>query len=567
MCLGVSRIIVAVIFFSFTFTSGAILFYDDAEDHPKESDWFNLVAPMPEGSYVESSEVQARSGNGSYRFFLPKYDPDYNYRTSRGDLHIELRLNNPIFEGSNKFKIGREYWVGYSVYFPSDFDFPSQWLLTGQAHSSYEECDVGPNGQPYSFQIRGNDEIFYWNMRIVCEPGDCVSSKSEQVEHNEESPAIRSGEWNDVVMHLKFEYSKPGINEVWLNGVKWVDNQGDYCNAQNDPGGPDFRFGIYGPLDNDTVLYYDEIRIGDSGSFYDEVVPKGEVPVCVSDWNCSWEDWGDCFEGEEKREYACLDLNGCLDREVREDEIRICIGEIDYDYEIFKTGGPIVIDGNLDEFDNVDPILITGEEGTFGKYKLMWDDEALFIAVEIEDSDLSSLHKLDDLTLWEDDSFEIMFDTENNKGGSRDADDYKFVVNLNGNVLDAQNRDSSWDTEVEREIILNESFGYVMEIRIPWWDFVDERKVWGMNIQLNDKDGDNFSQSDWSDAGLGVNVPDGWKNVFFSEENVGEYHIADLDKNFEIDFSELVAFLKRWELDEVILTDVIEVVGRWKKGR
>ena len=43
--------------------------------------------------------------------------------------------------------------------------------------------------------------------------------------------------------------------------------------------GPFLKFGIYGVTDEPLILYYDEIRIGDSNSSYNEVTPGSSIGV------------------------------------------------------------------------------------------------------------------------------------------------------------------------------------------------------------------------------------------------------------------------------------------------
>src|SRR3990172_1067086 len=91
-----------------------------------------------------------------------------------------------------------------------------------------------------------------------------------------QSPPFKKGAWNDVVVHVRFNYDKPGITEVWLNGAKFVNSTpkvNPHANAHNDPLAPAFKLGFYASSTKAHTVYYDDIRVGDADSSYDEVAP------------------------------------------------------------------------------------------------------------------------------------------------------------------------------------------------------------------------------------------------------------------------------------------------------
>jgi hypothetical protein len=86
---------------------------------------------------------------------------------------------------------------------------------------------------------------------------------------------IELGKWNDIVIHVNWQYDNTGFLEVWINGDK-IAEQMNFPNCSNDEFGPNFKIGIYGNLEEnqEVVVYYDEIRIGDSSASYADVVPR-----------------------------------------------------------------------------------------------------------------------------------------------------------------------------------------------------------------------------------------------------------------------------------------------------
>jgi hypothetical protein len=90
--------------------------------------------------------------------------------------------------------------------------------------------------------------------------------------------AVLTGQWLDFVINIKFSYGANGFLKVWKDGVLVTDDAGGNC--FNDDKGPYLNMGIYSRcLDQDQTItiYYDELRIGDSNSNYDEVAPGGSV--------------------------------------------------------------------------------------------------------------------------------------------------------------------------------------------------------------------------------------------------------------------------------------------------
>ncbi|MEO1485968.1 MAG: sugar-binding protein [Bacteroidota bacterium] len=73
----------------------------------------------------------------------------------------------------------------------------------------------------------------------------------------------------------------------------------------------------------------------------------------------------------------------------------------------------------------------------FGRYKLSWDEEALYLLVEVTDDVLFDQHK-DPLELWWDDDCVEVFLDEDNSGGNHQYNHNAFAyhIALDGNVVD-----------------------------------------------------------------------------------------------------------------------------------
>ncbi len=245
-------------------------------------------------------------------------------------------------------------------------------------------------------------------------------------------------------------------------------------------------------------------------------------------------------------------------------------------YKVIKTPIPPTIDGDIIEFDNAHEITITeSTTGTIGRYRLMWDDDALYVAAEVDDAMLNAdpAHQEDD-GLWSDDAMEFMFDTLNN-GGNIQQDDYKFFVNVNNVHADSRLYDASWDSGMTSHVHLDGTIndgsdsdsGYTIEARIPWanWATPSDGDVWGMNIQLDDMTSSDSYSTQWSDAGYGVNQPEGWVDAVFSPGSpCGNADIQPRDGT--IDIGELIAFINRWKDGSAGISELIQTIGKWKGG-
>ena len=192
---------------------------------------------------------------------------------------VELVLRkNPL----QNWAFGKEYWLGYSIYIPSDLTLPTGYGVIGQWHKAGQDqdgnCDQAPRpanpatAQPFMIFLEGTDAAPKIKVQITgqsqyCQPGSYSYRKSF-------SPTnLKKGAWNDIVIHNIFSYDKPGLTQMWVNGIKFIDMKA--INAHNDPQAPVFKIGFYGSSKKGHTVYYDEIRVGSANSSYDEVAPRG----------------------------------------------------------------------------------------------------------------------------------------------------------------------------------------------------------------------------------------------------------------------------------------------------
>jgi hypothetical protein len=116
---------------------------------------------------------------------------------------------------------------------------------------------------------------------------------------------IPKNKWIDWVVHIKYSHTNTGILEVWKDGEKLINRQ-NTPNTYNDEKYPYFKFGVYkwewGNAATRRIIYYDEVRIGNKNSSYDEVKPNktnntNKINMMVNSYtvNCYGEMEGTCL--------------------------------------------------------------------------------------------------------------------------------------------------------------------------------------------------------------------------------------------------------------------------------
>lgn len=165
-------------------------------------------------------------------------------------------------------------------------------------------------------------------------------------------------------------------------------------------------------------------------------------------------------------------------------------------FTISRTDTPPIIDGRLDDavwstaayvddFHQTSPIDgAVPSEATI--VRVTYDDDFLYIAAELKDSDPSGIRAtqmIQGKTFYSDDRFWIMLDSFNSK-----RNDYFFQVNANGVRRDALRENNSrfieeWSAIWQAESAIHED-GWATEIAIPFKSisFNPDSDTWGINF-------------------------------------------------------------------------------------
>jgi hypothetical protein len=268
-------------------------------------------------------------------------------------------------------------------------------------------------------------------------------------------------------------------------------------------------------------------------------MPDFGLPSCdCTAWQDSQCGVGGCSSSQIQQTRTCTP-SGCLSESQCIGDPS-CGGPLPNTYSVEKTQTPPSIDGNTAEFSGTNKITLSNSHGTKGTYRLMWDNNALYIAAEVEDSHLNAdRSERDQEYIWWDDSIEIMIDTLHD-GGNIKQDDYKFFVNLLNNQADSRQLDLSWSTPFTSSVTYDGSLndntdddaGYTIEVAIPWSGlgipFPSVGETLGFELMMNDQDDSDTRIAEvWANLDGGdVNNPGGWgKLVFVGEEQIPTYSI------------------------------------------
>jgi hypothetical protein len=211
---------------------------------------------------IQISNDVARKGQAAAKFELTK-DDVLNFD---GFTRAELRRTS---------ETDGERWYGFSNFLPAGFVADPLAEMIAQWHD-VPDFVLGESWRspPISLEVI-NDHYYVhtlWSASVI---NTDLTRDGEKI--FDLGPVDKS-QWNDWVFHIRFSYRPDGIIEVWKNKVKVLTYNGP--NSYNDRSYPYFKIGIYKwgwngwasySPENKRTLYYDEVRVGNSNSGFDEV--------------------------------------------------------------------------------------------------------------------------------------------------------------------------------------------------------------------------------------------------------------------------------------------------------
>ncbi len=162
--------------------------------------------------------------------------------------------------------------------------------------------------------------------------------------------------------------------------------------------------------------------------------------------------------------------------------------------------GTAAIDGDIAEWKNVDPIqlgVVSGGVEATATGKVAWDDENLYVMMEVEDPNLDATASAGNE--YQHDSMEFFIDELNEKGGGYDDNDKQYRVNYeNLQTFNGKECKAEYITSATQKT----ADGYVIEAAIKWTAL--DPKVndqIGIDLQINDaKGGSRLGTMNWFDS-------------------------------------------------------------------
>ncbi|RCW76969.1 endo-1,4-beta-xylanase [Saliterribacillus persicus] len=136
----------------------------------------------------------------------------------------------------------------------------------------------------------------------------------------------------------------------------------------------------------------------------------------------------------------------------------------------------------------------TAWQGANGTAKTLWDNENLYVLIQVSDSDLDKTNE----NAWEQDSVEVFVDENNAKTSFYEDEDGQYRVNFDNET----SFNPASISEGFESATYKSANGYTVEMKIPFKTISPESntKV-GFDVQINDaKDGSRQSAATWNDT-------------------------------------------------------------------
>ncbi|MBE5959872.1 MAG: hypothetical protein E7256_00560 [Lachnospiraceae bacterium] len=177
---------------------------------------------------------------------------------------------------------------------------------------------------------------------------------------------------------------------------------------------------------------------------------------------------------------------------------------LDSEGRMVANFGSPVIDGEIDEvWDKavaVSPLIASANTDVSAVFKVLWDDNAIYILAKVKDSNLS----VQSGDAYQQDSIEIFMDENDDKTKDYGSDDLHFRVNYE-NMQTVDKGDGKRFYTAAKVV----DDGYLIEARIAFQDVPQLEKVMGFDLQVNVAEGNSRSAT--------LNVFDrtgsGWNNT------------------------------------------------------
>ncbi|MBN1799516.1 MAG: endo-1,4-beta-xylanase [Spirochaetales bacterium] len=165
----------------------------------------------------------------------------------------------------------------------------------------------------------------------------------------------------------------------------------------------------------------------------------------------------------------------------------------------YNAGKPLIVSKFIQGIEGEENV----QKGATANVWVLWDEQALYVYAEVNDSRLSVVSDL----VYMQDSIEVFIDENNNKSPFYEKDDGQFRVNYNNE----QSFGSTGPVEGFESAAKKMSGGYVVEVKIPYRSLTPKPgTIIGFDFQVNDDQGSGKrdSISKWNDP-----TNDSWQST------------------------------------------------------
>jgi hypothetical protein len=182
------------------------------------------------------------------------------------------------------------------------------------------------------------------------------------------------------------------------------------------------------------------------------------------------------------------------------------------------AAGEVVVDGQLDEYQGLPAITLTGSDNT-ATYRLAWDSRNLYLAAAVTDDVLRTNQSGRDGEVWDGDGVELMLSRAASRAANPTPDDYHLLINVDGAATDERGTGTTWDrtwTAKASTSVGRTTGGYTVEVALPWSSVGGTPaagSTLGLDVANNDSDtAGSVTPFDWAHL-THFAQPNAWGNL------------------------------------------------------
>lgn len=169
-----------------------------------------------------------------------------------------------------------EYWVGYRIYIPSDFE--TKWLKdTNSDIIHFQTVRGAPHGETPQIHITSSD-----GLTVQLEFHHMYINNSGPFYVNKIKVGLNRGAWNSIIMNFRHETDATGYLKAWVNGALKVDVTGQTDTLPSIKPYTQYdhtNMGLYWGITSrphDWTIYLDNWRIATGTGGFDVVNPGND---------------------------------------------------------------------------------------------------------------------------------------------------------------------------------------------------------------------------------------------------------------------------------------------------